>query len=587
MTLLVFTGSGQTLYAALPELFPVEDLRPGLRGKTHTVMQGTEIITLETEILGVLKNGLGPGKDLIIGKLIDEKSSLTGAVHGAVHGMSGSPLYIDGKLVGALSRRLMQFEKDGHCGFTPIRDMLDVQNRGREKKDFDKGPSPFLAFWGRGTLNASADLALQIKPDNGQWLAVPLNLSGFSESMISSLRPLFSRMTGFLPVASGSAGPASLPITPIRPGSALSVLFIDGDIRAGGTGTATTVDGNKVTAFGHPMMGIGPTELPLAGAEIITTMPSYAVPHKISNIGPAAGTIWQDRLSAISGETGRLPVMATYEIRRKHENEPRPAWKGTFVKEEWLAPQVIMLLMARSLMDQQDFSREATLKLEGELRFKGLPPLSIKGLYSGGSDQRLAAIFDQMAPLMNLYQAFPRQIDVESLTLSVESFERSAQWEVETVNVRNRKLRQGEKIQVLVRLKNGLGGKRLEELSLEVPEELKKTAFRLRVASGSYLQAADANMRGMAGIANASDYLRAVNRLYEPDALYLQAITLEQGVLSRNSPQLGLPYSVGEVVKDSEREALRPFSGAKVWSQRKVRLSGIVSGFRESAMEIE
>jgi hypothetical protein len=587
LTCLILLAFLSSLPAALPELFPVDQLRPGLRGQTLTVMQGIEIVSLETEVLGVLKNGLGPGKDLIIGKLVDEKSNLTGAVHG----MSGSPLYIDGKLVGALSRRLMQFEKDGHCGFTPIRDMLDVQSRGRGRNDPDKGPSPFWGFGsvpGRDVASSLMDSRLVIKPDTGQWLAVPFSMTGWSESMLSALRPIFSQMAGFLPVAAGSGehSGTSKKIE-IRPGSALSVLLIDGDIRAGGTGTATTVDGNQVTAFGHPMMGIGPTELPLAGAEIITTMPSYSVPHKIANIGPAAGTIWQDRLSAISGEVGRLPEMARYEIRRQHEKQARPCMKGTFVKEEWLAPQLLMMLMAQSVMEEQDFSREATVRMAGEIRFKGLPSLTIKGLYSGGQEQRVSALMDQMIPLSNLYQSFPRQIEVESLTLSVETYERSSEWVVETLNVRTKKLKKGEKIESLVRLKDGSGRKRLEEVSLEVPEELKGTAFQLRVSSGRQLQSAEKNLLKTGGIARAADYLNAMNTFFEQDVLYFQIITQEQGVLSRNHTQLGLPYSVGQVMRDSDHEAVQTLSTAKVWQQQEIRLPGVVTGSLELGMEME
>jgi hypothetical protein len=567
--------------AALPELFPVEQLKPGLRGQTYTVLQGTEVVPLETEILGVLANGLGPGKDLIIGKLVDEKSRLTGAVHG----MSGSPLYIEGKLVGALSRRLVLFEKDGHCGFTPIRDMLDVAQRKKGGSEPDHWPMAFSRLW-----NQSGSPALpRIKPDMGQHLSIPLSVSGWTEGMLASLSPLFSSMPGVTLVAGsvGSSGVARAKKIPIQPGSALAVVLIDGDIRAGGTGTTTTVDGNQVTAFGHSMIGLGPTELPLAGAEIITTMPSYLVPHKISNMGVVSGTIWQDRLSAVAGEVGRVPAMAQYEISRRHQNENRPSYQGRFVKNDYLAPRVLSILMATALLDEQDFSTEATLKLSGEIHFKGLPKLRLKGLYSGDVGQRITALMDQLFVVEYLYEHFPKQIEVEKLKLSVESYERAAQWTVESMSVRKKKLKRGEKVQAFFRLKNGKGEKKVEEMELQVPEELKGKSVRLRLMGGDQLQRAERNLRGIAGSANPSDYLSSLGAEFDPQAFYLQITTSEAGVMSRNRAQIGLPYSISQVVDGNRYEALLDFSGVHIWAQTEMKLSGVALGSQEIVMEVE
>lgn len=580
-TTLLFLAS--VLKASTVENFPVEDIKPGMRGTTLTVMQGTEIISLETELLGVLKNGLGPGKDLIIGKLVDERTRLTGAVHG----MSGSPLYVQGKLVGALSRRLMSFEKDGHCGFTPIADMLDVQNRGQGKQLERTGLSPFLSAWNSQAASAALSKSLTPQLDTGSWLSVPLGMSGWSEGMISSMGELFRGMTGLLPVSSSSSGGSSKTTIEMKPGSALSVVLIDGDLKAGGTGTATTVDGSRVTGFGHPMMGIGPTELPMAAAEIITTMPSYLVPHKISNIGALCGTIWQDRLSAVSGELGAIPKMAQYEIHKKHEGQNRPSLKGTFVKEEWIAPQLMAMLLARAVMDQQDFSEDSTLQLRGEIVFKGLPKLEIRGLYSGGMSERFRSLFDQLSPLMNLYSSFPKQIEVEAFRVKVETFERASQWQLETLNVREQKLVKGQTVQALLKFKNGLGQARFEEVELSVPEELKQTSFSLRAIAGAQLQAADRTQKNLVGSAQASDLIRALNQYFEPNVLFLQLITNEEGTMSRNQLQLGLPYSVSKIRTGTEAESLRIVSSAKVWTEKRVTMPGVVTGSLKTELEIK
>ncbi|NJK91896.1 MAG: hypothetical protein HC904_08755 [Blastochloris sp.] len=580
-------GLASSLWAAPLALFPADQIRPGMRGQTHTVMQGTEIIVLETELLGVQKDAFGPGRDMIIGKLVDEKTRLTGAVHG----MSGSPLYIEGKLVGALSRRLMLFEKDGHCGFTPIADILDVQRRGRGKKEERQGAIPFF----RVKTSAGGEMSPEFLPvpapgsnQMGEWLGVPLSVSGWSDQAGEILNKVFRGLSGAVPVmASGPGQGKAIAASEIRPGSPLSVLLVDGDIRMGGTGTATTVDGNKITAFGHPMLGVGSTELPLAGAEIITTMPSYYMPHKIANIGTAVGTLWQDRLSCIAGELGPIPQQAAYHVTRRHEDEKRPEWKGSFVKEEWLAPRIMVLLMMRSLMDAQDMSLEATFRLEGELRFKGLPPMKISSVLSGGFEERFFEVLMQMMPVAQLYEQFPKQIEVESFDLKVESFERASQWEVETVQVREAELKPGQTVKALIRLKNGRGETRLEECELKLPEELKRGNFQLRAMSGNALQQQSRRLRNVAGATSPAQFIQSHQEFFSANQLYVQVVTQQSGVVSRNRVQLGLPYSIGQVTRQNEQVGVADVVGQRVWTQQEIRLNGVVRGGEEIRLEIK
>ncbi|MDR1146932.1 MAG: sporulation protein SpoOM, partial [Verrucomicrobiales bacterium] len=381
LVILLGAWSAGFSFAALPPILPVSELTPGMRGKTLTVMQGTEIVELETEILGVWKNALAPGKDLIVARLVDEKTKLTGAVHG----MSGSPLYIDGKLVGALSRRLGMFEKDGHCGFTPIEDMLDVGKR--MAADDDLKPFP----WSAGQ---DGTLTPQVKPA-GDYLALPLSISGWNERLRELLEPLFPADGLFVPLAGGGAAAGAVEGAPIAPGSPLAVVLMSGDIDVAGTGTVTAVDDDEVLAFGHPMLGVGAVEFPFARAEIISTLPSYYYPHKISNTGQLAGTLKQDRLSAVAGNLGKLPALAAYEIQRKHNGERRPTWRGQMVKDYRLAPMLVLILAAVALDGGQDYSYHATLRLKGEIVFEGLPPVKLDGIYSG---RRYQALFDIVEP---------------------------------------------------------------------------------------------------------------------------------------------------------------------------------------------
>ncbi|HEY8965958.1 MAG TPA: sporulation protein SpoOM, partial [Candidatus Methylacidiphilales bacterium] len=278
-------------------LIPTSEIKPGMHGVSYTVLQGSEIVPLDTEILGVAENALGPGYDLIIGKLVDPKSALVEAVHG----MSGSPLYIDGRLAGALSRRLTQFEKDGHCGFTPIADMLRVEGpdgKGTFASRAAKGEASEPPFSVEGLLRGQ--IAGAVASPGFAALGVPLSVTGLSAELTGKVLKSFGmEASGWIPVSGGSRSEARLAKAELQPGSPVSAVLMTGDLAAAGTGTLTWRDGDRVLAFGHPMLGVGRSAWGLAPAEIITTIPSYLYPHKLANTGPVVGTIVQDRLSAV------------------------------------------------------------------------------------------------------------------------------------------------------------------------------------------------------------------------------------------------------------------------------------------------
>jgi len=553
------------------EIFPLDQIRPGLRGVSLTVLQGTKVEAIETEILGVQKGALGPGRDLIIGRLVDPRTALSGAVHG----MSGSPLMIEGKLAGALSRRLMLFEKDGHCGFTPAADMFDVERRSRSP---EAAPPWQSASW--LTREQWQSWGLASKPQlPGDWLGVPVALPQWDEQSAAALAPWLKQLPGLVPVAGRASQSTLTQSMPLEPGNALSVVLMEGDIQIAGTGTLTWTDGTRFMGFGHPMLGIGEARFPVAPAEIITIIPSFLMPHKLSNTGPIRGAMTQDRLSAISGSFAGEAPMGRYHLRRTHQGEKRPDLQGRFAQHELLSPFLVAMALRDVLIDEQDFSLEATLRIQGKIGLKGLPPLELDGLYSGDFGARMGALIDQIFPLLQLANAYPKQVMIESLEATVATYENASVWEIHAIRPLVRAARPGADVPVEVGVRNPRGQERWIRSSLRVPEEVRSGQVVLR-ASGGDLLSREAQMEERFGRSSGPEAVLRARRLYASDRVHTHLAVLKPGQTSEGWRLPALPPSVTR--SQESRGILR-----HVLAETSQTIDGVVRGSAETSLKVE
>ena len=569
--LLLALASLVTPVLAIPTI-SVKEIRPGMHGIVYTVLQGTTIVPVDTEILGVAENSLGPGYDLIIGKLVDPKTSLVEAVHG----MSGSPLYIDGKLAGALSRRLATFEKDGHCGFTPIADMLRVAEGAKPPAAVaavQGGPrNPFLpgkpAFLGGGLGNGGAF----------ETLGIPFSVTGLSGAATQALLRAFGYAdSGLVPVAAGGGESlARLKDVKLEPGSAVSAVLMDGALTVAGTGTLTWREGDKVLAFGHPMTGMGKSAWGMAPAEIITTIPSYERPYKLANVGPVTGTVVEDRLSAIAGIVGALPPMASYDIVRSFEGAPLPTLSGHFSVEPAVAP----LLAASAAMGAVTLGNEAgrtlTLRATGEVEFQGLPPLRLGGVWSGEDVELAAALRELVAPLSVLYSQDWERPRPVALRLKLETSAAVHAWTVDAVRSDAPSYRPGATVGLDVTLRERYGQRVVRHVDLVLPPALKAGAFRVRVADGAALDGPEL-LRAVPALRDAAQLVALLNRRRDGGRLYVQVVSDAPGEIVADREMPALPPSVLSVMRapgagtgDDAAVALRE----RVWAETSQEIPG-------------
>lgn len=563
------------------EILPVDQLKPGMRGLTYTVMKGNEIVPLQTEILGVAKNSMGPGLDMIIGRLIDEKTQLTGAVHG----MSGSPLYVDGKLVGALSERIATFEKDGQCGFTPISDMLKVESLVRPTPQAQQ-PAESLPM-----MNFTSLLPRSGGPGFSA-LTVPISISGVRSDIFSrwlnrcglgSDRLL--AIPGGGSVAAGATG-AIHDAMEIKAGSPLAAVFMSGDISLAGTGTCTWREGSRVLGFGHPMFGFGTSELPMAGAEIVTTVPSFETPYKMSNTGPIVGTIYQDRVSAIAGIIGNPPPLASYLIERTHEGEKLRDLKGSFAPHPVLTPLLIGTAMESALGDSLGMSRTLSVHMTGELTFIGHPALKLDGIFSGEDNTLPDLLANTLQPLQKLFSQRDEHLVAKDLHVAFDTQERMKNWTVESIRTDMREVEPGGRINLTVELREEYGARTSQTFALNLPENIKSGSVSIRVGGSAEIN--DNRLtRDIQNTHSVDEMIDLYNRRHVQDRVYVQAVSSATGEVVRDHEMPALPGSVRSVMEGNNSSVASVPLPEQVWLELSAQLPGVVHGRQEVQIAVK
>jgi len=359
------------------EIFHLKDIKPGMTGTAWTVFQGMDPEPVPIEIVGVWKNGSGPRQDVILAKM-GGKAKITNVAAG----MSGSPVYIDGKLVGAVALRMSVFSPDAVCGITPIELMLEIpdydQSRPMDARTPDK-PVANRAAAQAGTPPGFSSTMTAID--------TPLVLSGFSAQAIDAFSPFFSQM-GITAVQGGSgAGPLTAkPVSgwrdSLNPGEAVSGVLVSGDMSATGMGTVTYNDGKKILAFGHPFFNLGPLDMPMAKSEILMVLSSAFQPTKFGNATGVVGALRQDRFSGIMGELGaEAPFIPVHLNVRSLSSSGAPLHEKhlefqVFVHQKW-TPFLMMLTLFNSLQQMNEYADDITYRMSGHVEIDGGHPINV------------------------------------------------------------------------------------------------------------------------------------------------------------------------------------------------------------------
>src|SRR5215472_9719031 len=345
----------QTKVAASPQIMTVDEVRPGMKGVAYTVFQGTQPEPMGVEVLGVLRNLIGPKSDVVLIRLTGEKAEYTGVVAG----MSGSPVYVDGKLLGAIAYRIGQFSKEPIAGVTPIDQMLEIN-------EFDQSvPAAGTATSAKPLVatKTSTPGEQDALPNQGyaqylQPIDAPFVFNGFSEAAIKQFAPDFAK-AGITPVMGvGSASNEKQP-EPIVPGSAVSAIMVRGDMDVAATCTVTYEDKDHLLACGHPLTQYGMVDMPMTKANVVATLASPLNAFKIINTTEPVGAFVQDRHTGILGRFGREPQMIPVTLSIHGPSGPRE-YHYEVLNNAKLTPLMMMATVYNALMGMNQYGEETT-----------------------------------------------------------------------------------------------------------------------------------------------------------------------------------------------------------------------------------
>lgn len=443
------------------KFMPVEELVPGMKGIGKTVFSGDKPEEFQVEILGVLEK-VWPQRNLILAKLSGGPLEKTGVISG----MSGSPIYIEGKLIGALAYS-WAFSKEPIALLTPIEDMLKIEG--------EKGKGgvtvPLKEYRGRKLRT----------------LPTPLVFSGLDSRVIAEMEPLFASFELF-PVQGGSRGEKNSP-SKLEPGSALAVQLVRGDVDISAIGTVTHIEGKKIFAFGHPFLFYGKVDFPLTSGYVHSLFPSHYLSFKISSsMGKPLGRIKQDRRSGIFGEIGEAPQLLPLKVRidtpalRGREGKKKTReYNFEIVRHRLLTPVFLRLLALNSLLVSQSQIEDSTMKIRSEIYLRGYPPLIKEDIFSSPlTPLLLASSFGEPLEELSLNPFEKVEFDKIFLKIEVEKGLRTAR--ISGVRVDKEKVKPGEEVKVSVFLKPYGRETIIKERKIVLPLSLSGSKVSLHIA---------------------------------------------------------------------------------------------------------
>lgn len=584
---------------ALPPMLPVTEVERGQRGTCLTVFEGNEIEPFDFEVKGVMEGFLGPGKPVVLVKLLGEKPEFTGVVSG----MSGSPCSIDGKLVGALAYAFAAFAKEPIAGITPIAHMLEIFEQPVEARPWRSGSTATIDDAASSPRSSSDDGRWRLSPvarnDDAGWtelragratpspqadglapIATPLSLGGILPRVRDHFTP-WLRTEGFVPVAGSLAGTSGTTGAALAPGSAIAAVLARGDIEIAATGTVTTVDGDRVTAFGHPFLGVGLVSVPMAQAMILNTMVSQLRSFKMSQVTKTVGEITQDRLTGIAGRLGPSPPM----IPVRGEVETR-AGKRTFAfdvaRDQSLSPRIVAIGLANALEGGVAMSGRGTLRLNATVAAKGLEPVMVRSVHAAQRDSNLliSAAIDLAQVLATLWDTPfgpPPELAIE-LHAELEP-EPIVEW-IEAIHLDRSVAKPGEGLEIAVRLRREDGPNRLERFHLQIPRNWAGQEVDLFATGGDLAQQV---AEGLAGDPRPTDLKQVGRWLRErrlPGHLYLLAARDGPGIRAGVDTRAFLPPSVVAILSGDPNTQAR--TRGLAWEERRAQPGVLLGGVRSS-----
>lgn len=556
---------------------PVSEIQRGQKCSGRTVFEGSKIDDFDCEILGVLPGAWGPGDDVIIARLVGP----TAQRYGVIAGMSGSPIFVDGKLIGALSLSMGTFQKEAIAGITPIAAMQRVRQSTGWPVRPSKAASP--------NEPAPRFAGYELQP-----ILTPLVVSGISPEAMPLAKSLLEPH-GFMVTAGAGGAMTAAPVPgaadTIQPGSALAGLLVTGDVNIAGTGTVTWRDRDTVLAFGHSFLMYGGVEMPMATSEIITTVASSAISYKLGAPKQVVGSVFRDNRTAIAGRFGAEAKMIPVKVTLPEGTQPREIRFQVFRNRVLSAPMMTVGVM-NGLVSNAAYDAEGTLKLDGRVKVAGHPEIALSRTYfdpgaSGGSIPYMAAEINGM--LQRLFENELSDVVIEQVELSLGVDKARRETRIDAAWAERASVKAGETVAVRVRMRPWRGAMQLREALVKIPEGTPPGSVTITVADAKVMDAKDRVAPGSSTRADDVDAIIAsFNQRRDEDSLYVRLSRNTPGAIVRGVSLPALPPTSLAVVRGADKSAggAEPLQETVV-DEVRMPLGARVSGSAELTLRVE
>jgi len=539
--------------------FPLEDLKPGMKGVSRTVFLGTEPEEFGVEILGVLPGFPGPRQSAIIARLSGANVERTGVFAG----MSGSPVYIDGRLVGAIAFSF-PFSRDPIAGITPIKQMVDVFEQGDERNSRSPQEPHTVSFaqlaatdW-HPTLPRPAVTGMPLVAPVSQGsplvgllgqqfqpIATPVVFGGITQEALASFAPQLIAH-GLLPV-SGAGGAAS--ITPLAqanehtlaPGTSVSVQLVRGDYSIAASGTVTYRDAQRIYAFGHPFLSLGQSDMPMSEASVVTVISNMNNSFKLANPGQMVGSISQDRSTGIYGQLGRAPKMIPVKINLHTSRNHTDTYNFEVANDDNLTPLLLNLTVFNTIMASERGFGDSTITLTGQINVDGQQPVRLERRFSSGNAPILAA-GSVAVPLTALMTSGFDDVRIGSINLDITSSDNKSTGTLERIALDRTETGRGETVEIQAYVRTDSGRQFVQRIPVKIPQDVPLGQLLVFVGDGGALQEGSAAKAFVPR--DLGQLVDAINKVKKSDRLYVKLYRITNGAVIGTSELPNLPPSV-------------------------------------------
>jgi hypothetical protein len=531
-------------------ILPLNQIKVGMKGKGRSVFEGNKIEEFDVEIIGVLKN-VEPKRSLILAKLQGGILENTGVIAG----MSGSPVYVDGKIIGAIAYSMGTFVKEPIAGITPIADMISIS------EERIKGPSfssqvpikKHLTLDELVELNKKLFLSKSMFFSEGKTLmplSIPLVFSGFSSYAFKQSRSFFSDM-GFDPVQSALSGQSIEEIPPpdltLKEGGPVAIQLVSGDLDMSAVGTVTYIDGSKVLAFGHPLYNLGAVDYAMTKAKVITVVPSLMSSFKLTVSEGLVGKFTQDRVSGLLGELGKVPRMIPVNVKIMNSSGEIKDHKINIVDDKILTPFLLNISLGSILTSEERAVGDLSLGLQGNIYLENGSSIRLEDLYSGQYDNSVLSLSSLLAGVVYfLTNNEFEELGIHRIDLRVQAFEEVRFSYLEKVWLDKYEVSPGESINVKIDYRTVRGESRREEGNIQVPNMPAGSELQLIVGDAASIARIEMRQYRVTTFVPRSlnQLVRMLSSLRKNNRIYIKIMASKPGIFLKGEEMSNLPPSV-------------------------------------------